>query len=64
MGEKPMLTPWRIRLEADDVATIYAYQDNPRNMALGQYAQLFMLSSWQVVQRALNKIEYQSKRGY
>lgn len=57
-------TPWRIRLEADDVATIYAYQDKPRNMALGQYAQLFMLSSWQVVQRALNKIEYQYKRGY
>lgn len=57
-------TPWQIRLEADDVATIYAYQDKPRNMALGQYTQLFMLSSWQVVQRALNKIEYQSKRGY
>lgn len=57
-------TPWRIRLEADDVAIIYAYQDKPRNMALGQYAQLFMLSSWQVVQHALNRIEYQSKRGY
>lgn len=57
-------TPWRIRLEGDDVTTIYAYQEKPRNLALGQYSQLFMLSSWQIVQRALNKIEYQSKRGY
>lgn len=56
--------PWRIRLEADDVATIYAYQSKPRNIALGQYAQQYMLSSWQVVQQALSKIEYQSKKGY
>lgn len=64
MGDKPTLTPWRIRLEADDVATIYAYQDKPRNLALGQYSRLFMLSSWQIVQRALEKIDYQSRRGY
>lgn len=37
MGDKPTLTPWRIRLEADDAATIYAYQDKPRNLALGQH---------------------------
>ena len=64
MGDKPTLTPWRIRLEADDVATIYDYQDKPRNLALGQYAQLFMLSSWQIVQQSLKKIDYQSRRGY
>lgn len=64
MGDKPTLTPWRIRLEDDDVATIYAYQDKPRNLALGQYSRLFMLSSWQIVQRALEKIDYQSRTGY
>lgn len=64
MGDKLTLTPWRIRLNGDDVATIYAYQDKPRNLALGQYAQLFMLSSWQIVQQSLKKIDYQSRRGY
>lgn len=63
MGDKPTLTPWRIRLNADDISTIYAYQDKPRNLALGQHAQLFMLSSWQIVQRTLGKIDYQSRRG-
>lgn len=57
MGDKPTLTPWQIRLGADDIATICAYQDKPRNLALGQYAQLFMLSSWQIVQQALGKIK-------
>lgn len=57
MSDKPTQTPWRIRLNGDDVATIYAYQDKPRNLALGQYAQLFILSSWQIVQRALEKIK-------
>lgn len=57
MGDKPTLTPWRIRLNGDDISTIYAYQDKPRNLALGQYAQLFMLSSWQIVQHALGKFK-------
>lgn len=48
--------PWRIRLEAEDIAIIYAYQDKPRNLALGQYSQLFMLSSWQIVQSVLREV--------
>lgn len=64
MGDKPTLTPWRIRLSGEDITTIYAYQDKPRNLVLGQYSLLFMLSSWQIVQRALEKIDYQSRRGY
>ena len=25
MGDKPSLTPWRIRLNGDDISTIYVY---------------------------------------
>ncbi|AIB07011.1 hypothetical protein CPT_Solent_015 [Salmonella phage Solent] len=64
MGEEPTATPWCLRLSGEDLTTIYAYQERPRNMALGQYSQLFMLSSWLTVQRALEKIDYQSRRGY
>lgn len=64
MGEEPTFTPWRLHLSGEDLMIIYAYQERPRNMALGQYSQLFMMSSWLTVQRALEKINYQSKRGY
>lgn len=57
-------TPWRFLLTPDDMDTIAAYSVQPRCVLLAQYASLFMMRSWQIVQNTLNKIEYQSKRGY
>lgn len=54
----------RIRLDDADHEVISAYQIKPRLIALGQCAHLFMYSSWVIVQRALDKAEYQAKRGY
>lgn len=56
-------TPWRFLLTPDDMDTIEAYSVQPRCIMLSQYAALFMLRSWQIVQNTLNKIEYQQKRG-
>ncbi|UYL04933.1 hypothetical protein LGIDLPPJ_00046 [Klebsiella phage KP13-27] len=57
-------SPWRFLLTPDDMDTITEYSVQPRCVLLSQYASLFMMRSWQIVQNTLNKIEYQSKRGY